>query len=66
MHLSLTKHSIDFVVIDSVSISSLLVSSEAYFFRCKIEPGIWIRNCGDYSKHIAAHIENLLIASEDP
>ena len=36
------------------------------FFPCKIEAGIWIRDCGDYYECIAVYIDNLLIATKNP
>ena len=36
------------------------------FLTCKIEYDIWMRDCDEYYKFIAVHIDDLLIASKDP
>ena len=36
------------------------------FFLSKIELGIWIRDCRGYCKHVTAHVDDTLIASNDP
>ena len=36
------------------------------FDPCKIEPELWLKDCGDYYECIAVYADDLLIASEDP
>ena len=33
---------------------------------CKMEPDIWLKDCGTHYEHIAVYVDDLLIASKDP
>ena len=33
---------------------------------CKMEPDIWLQDCGNCCEHIAVYADDLLIASKDP
>ena len=33
---------------------------------CKMEPDVWIKDCGNHYEHIAICVNDLLIASKDP
>ena len=35
-------------------------------FTSKWEKDMWMRNMGDHCKHIAVHVDDLMIASKDP
>lgn len=35
-------------------------------FPCKMEPDIWLRDCGDHYEHVAACVDDLLIVSKEP
>ena len=35
------------------------------FDPCKMEPGMWLKYCGDHYEHIAVCADDLLIASKD-
>ena len=36
------------------------------FFPYKMEPDIWMKDCGNHYEYIAVYVDNLLIASKDP
>ena len=36
------------------------------FLPCKMEPDIWMKDCGDHYEYIAVYVDDLLIASKDP
>ena len=42
------------------------VLGEMGCFTSKCEKDIWMHNKGDHCKHIAAHVNDLMIASKDP
>jgi len=42
------------------------VLREMGYFTSKCEKDIWMRDCGDHYKYIAAYVDDLMIASKDP
>ena len=35
------------------------------FFPCKMEPDVWMKDCGDHYEYIAVYVDDLLIVSRD-
>ena len=36
------------------------------FFPCRMDPDVWMRDCGDHYEYIGTYVDDLAIASKDP
>ena len=36
------------------------------YVPCKMEPDIWLKDCGTHYEYIAVYVDDLLIASKEP